>query len=290
MKKLSVLAIALAETCMFSGCGKETKQNVQPAEETYKNTESETSEECAAAQEEFSEEVVDTEESIDDEWTDEASELDEEVASVLANVDTDYNSVYWGTSYSIFEDLPGVVVSITPCIQNDQYGLLVAITNLYSDDIWFNGSAVALDEDGNQIGETYIYEPNLGSGNTAVEVIDCGQTMPDGRVQWTEGQTMEASGTYVPWETDYSVSGNPEDGYLSVDYSFYASDGTPCTGSTLTVCLLDEDGLVIGVGTEFIEKIGENEKYDGTVKVYGDKDILSLTKGVAMFANPYTME
>ena len=89
---------------------------------------------------------------------------------------------------------------------------------------------------------------------------------------------MEASGTYVPWETDYSVSGNPEDGYLSVDYSFYASDGTPCTGSTLTVCLLDEDGMVIGVGTEFIEKIGENEKYDGTVKVYGDKDILSLTK------------
>ena len=86
------------------------------------------------------------------------------------------------------------------------------------------------------------------------------------------------------------MSGNPEDGYLSVDYSFYASDGIPCTGSTLTVCLLDEDGLVIGVGTEFIEKIGENEKYDGTVKVYGDKDILSLTKGVAMFANPYTME
>ena len=157
-------------------------------------------------------------------------------------------------------------------------------------DIWFNGSAVALDEDGNKIGEIYIYEPNLGSGNTAVEVIDCGQTMPDVRVQWTEGQTMEASGTYVPWETDYSVSGNPEDGYLSVDYSFYASDGTPCTGSTLTVCLLDEDGLVIGVGTEFIEKIRENEKYDGTVKVYGDKDILSLTKGVAMFANPYTME
>lgn len=157
-------------------------------------------------------------------------------------------------------------------------------------DIWFNGSAVALDEDGNKIGEIYIYEPNLGSGNTAVEVIDCGQTMPDVRVQWTEGQTMEASGTYVPWETDYSVSGNPEDGYLSVDYSFYASDGTPCTGSTLSVCLLDEDGLVIGVGTEFIEKIRENEKYDGTVKVYGDKDVLSLTKGVAMFANPYTME
>ena len=157
-------------------------------------------------------------------------------------------------------------------------------------DIWFNGSAVALDEDGNKIGEIYIYEPNLGSGNTAVEVIDCGQTMPDVRVQWTEGQTMEVSGTYVPWETDYSVSGNLEDGYLSVDYSFYASDGTPCTGSTLTVCLLDEDGLVIGVGTEFIEKIRENEKYDGTVKVYGDKDILSLTKGVAMFANPYTME
>ena len=76
-----------------------------------------------------------------------------EVASVLANVDTDYNSVYWGYVLFYFEDLPGVVVSITPCMQKDQYGLLVAITNLYSDDIWFNGSAVALDEDGNQIGE-----------------------------------------------------------------------------------------------------------------------------------------
>ena len=80
MKKLSVLAIALVATCMFSGCGKKTEQNLQPAEETYKNTESE---ESAATQEELSEEVVDTEESIDDEWTDEASDLDEEVASVL---------------------------------------------------------------------------------------------------------------------------------------------------------------------------------------------------------------
>ena len=44
------------------------------------------------------------------------------------------------------------------------------------------------------------------------------------------------------------------------------------------------------MSTENNKKIRENEKYDGTVKVYGDKDILSLTKGVAMFANPYTME
>ena len=32
MKKLSVLAIALVATCMFSGCGKKTEQNLQPAE------------------------------------------------------------------------------------------------------------------------------------------------------------------------------------------------------------------------------------------------------------------
>ena len=77
---------------------------------------------------------------------------------------------------------------------------------------------------------------------------------------------------------------------MSVDYYFYASDGTPCTGSTLSVCLLDEDGLVIGVGTEFIEKIRDIVYYDGMVKVFGDKDMLSLSKGVARFAIPYTME
>ena len=66
-------------------------------------------EECASCKRSFSSEVgVTKSESSDDEWTDEASELlDEEVASVLANVIQNANSVYWGTSYSIFEDLPG---------------------------------------------------------------------------------------------------------------------------------------------------------------------------------------
>lgn len=66
MKKLSVLAIALAATCMFSGCGKETKQNVQPAEETYKNTESETSEECCRLPRLLTQQGLTTIERVDD--------------------------------------------------------------------------------------------------------------------------------------------------------------------------------------------------------------------------------
>ena len=101
--------------------------------------------------------------------------------------------------------------------------------------------------------KTYIDEPNLGSGNTAVEVIDCGQTMPDGRVQWTEGQTMEASGTYVPGRLIIQCL-EIQDGYLSVDYSFTFGWNT-MYGFDFDSLSLDEDGLVIGVGTEFIEKL-----------------------------------
>lgn len=63
-----------------------------------------------------------------------------------------------------------------------------------------------------------------------------------------------------------------------------------CTDAEIIVCLLDEDGLVIGVGADYISELGEGESYGGTISVYGDKKILALTKGVAMFANPYTAE
>lgn len=293
MKKLSVMAVVVAAACMLAACGKQGTVNSQATGESLESIENVSSEaqESTASQEEISESGKSKEEKPENAWTDGSTTVeDQDALSLLASLDTDYANVYWGVSYSIFDDLPGLVVSLTPCMQYDSYGLVVAITNLYNEEMTFAGNAVALDSDGNEIGETYIFEPNIGTGNTAVAVIDCGQSMPDGRVQWTECETLETTASYVPWEADYQVTGNPADEYLSVDYSFYASDGTACTDAEVIVCLLDEDGLVIGVGSDYISELGEGETYDGTVSVYGDKDILAMTKGVAMFANPYTAE
>ena len=290
MKKLSVMAVVVAATCMLAACGKQGTVDSQASAESAESISSEV-QESTASQEEITESGKSKEEKQENAWTDGNTTVeDQDALSLLASLDTDYANVYWGVSYSIFDDLPDLVVSLTPCMQYDSYGLVVAITNLYNEEMTFAGNAVALDSDGNEIGETYIFEPNIGTGNTAVAVIDCGQSMPDGRVQWTECETLETTASYVPWEADYQVTGNPADECLNVEYSFYASDGTACTDAKVTVCLLDEDGLVIGVGADYISEIGEGETYDGTVNVYGDKDILALTKGVAMFANPYTAE
>ena len=284
------MAVVVAATCMLAACGKQGTVDSQASAESAESISSEV-QESTASQEEITESGKSKEEKQENAWTDGNTTVeDQDALSLLASLDTDYANVYWGVSYSIFDDLPDLVVSLTPCMQYDSYGLVVAITNLYNEEMTFAGNAVALDSDGNEIGETYIFEPNIGTGNTAVAVIDCGQSMPDGRVQWTECETLETTASYVPWEADYQVTGNPADECLNVEYSFYASDGTACTDAKVTVCLLDEDGLVIGVGADYISEIGEGETYDGTVNVYGDKDILALTKGVAMFANPYTAE
>ncbi len=290
MKKISVMAVVLAATCMFAACGKQSTVGSQTTGESTESVSSEAQTDTVS-QEEISESGKSKEEKTENAWTDGDTAVDDQDAlSLLASLDTDYANVYWGVSYSIFDDIPGLVVSLTPCMQYDSYGLVVAITNLYNEEMTFAGNAVALDKEGNEIGETYIYAPNIGTGNTTVAVIDCGQSMPDGRVNWTECETMETTANYVPWEADYQVTGNPADECLNVEYSFYTSDGTACTDAEITVCLLDEDGLVIGVGVDYIPEIAENQKYTGTVSVYGDKDILAMTQGVAMFANPYTAE
>ena len=290
MKKLSVMAVVLAATCMLAACGKQSTMNSQATGESTESVSSEAQMDTAS-QEEISESGKSKEEKTENAWTDGNTAVeDQDALSLLASLDTDYANVYWGVSYSIFDDMPGLVISLTPCMQYDSYGLVVAITNLYNEEMTFAGNAVALDKEGNEIGETYIYAPNIGTGNTTVAVIDCGQNMPDGRVNWTECETMETTADYVPWEADYQVTGNPADECLNVEYSFCASDGTACTDAEITVCLLDQDGLVIGIGADYIPELEENKKYTGTVSVYGDKDILAMTQGVAMFANPYAVE
>lgn len=216
------------------------------------------------------------------------STLSADVEKAITSLTTDYNKVCWGSRYSPFADKPGVVISVTPCtVFGDEYGLIVAVTNLYDEDISFAGSGSALGRSGNVLGDTYIYNPCIGSGNTIIDVIACGtEEMPDGRIHWEDLDLSEAIGKYVPWEADYSGSGNGKDGLININYEMYATYGTPCNGEAIYAVLLDENGFAVGVASDYASSIGANEKYSGKIGISGNPDELMLAKGVAMFANP----
>ncbi len=73
--------------------------------------------------------------------------LDSEIASTLNGLNTDYNKVKWGSVYSIFPDNPGIVISVAPGKLFNEDILVVAITNLYDQEISFSGSAKARGKD-----------------------------------------------------------------------------------------------------------------------------------------------
>ena len=210
--------------------------------------------------------------------------LDSEIASTLNGLNTDYNKVKWGSVYSIFPDNPGIVISVAPGKLFNEDILVVAITNLYDQEISFSGSAKARGKDDAIVGETFIYQGCIGAGNTVIEYIDCDGT-PDGRISWEECEIGESYQEYVPWEADYQAKGNAQDGYLTVEYGFFASNGDACDSTMITILLVDGDGYITGVMTDYMEAIAENETKNGSVDVYGDESMLSQTKDIAIFAN-----
>lgn len=210
--------------------------------------------------------------------------LDSEIASKLNGLNTNYNKVKWGSVYSIFPDNPGIVISVAPGKLFNEDILVVAITNLYDQEISFSGSAKARGKDDAIVGETFIYQGCIGAGNTVIEYIDCDST-PDGRISWEECEIGESYQEYVPWEADYQAKGNPQDGYLTVEYGFFASNGDACDSTMITILLVDGDGYITGVMTDYMEAIAENETRNGSVDVYGDESMLSQTKDIAIFAN-----
>ena len=69
------------------------------------------------------------------------------------------------------------------------------------------------------------------------------------------------------------------------EYGFFASNGDACDSTMITILLVDGDGYITGVMTDYMEAIAENETKNGSVDVYGDESMLSQTKDIAIFAN-----
>lgn len=244
-------------------------------------------EEVESLDETDEEEIADVEEESEDKkGTLTTVALEADVKGALASLDTDYQRVYWGVQYSLFEDYPGIVVSVTPCQIFDDNAIIVAITNLYDANYSFTADATALGTDGSDIGNNFIFRPNIGPGNTVIEYINCGENIPDGRIHWDNCSLEESLTTYVPWEADYEAKMSDAKDSIIVDYSIYASDGTECRGDLLTVLFLDETGFVLGIAEDVFDDIPKDEKQQSSVEFYADKMILSQVKGLAMFTNP----
>ncbi len=209
-----------------------------------------------------------------------------DVTQLLANLQTDYNKINWGVSYSLDEQLPYLVVSIAPYVVYDEIHLLIGFTNLYNDNISLSGEAVALGADDAEIGSTYIYTGAIGGGNTVLADINCGDQKPDGRIRWKEiTSETDTLTTYVPWEADWAIEDHISDSYLTVNYEFYGAGGQAIVPGEVNFVLLDEQGNVLAKDMTYLgDEVAAGEKYAGSEDIYSDKELLSATKDMAIFA------
>ncbi|MCI5958374.1 MAG: hypothetical protein PUD03_08615 [Lachnospiraceae bacterium] len=290
MKKLNKLMILVAMLIMTMGltaCEFHVSTGSSDEKKDEEVQEEVVEEEVKEEEEEPEKEIVEDVESTDVQDEEEEIDLDDvnDWQSLISELDTEYAKVAWTNVDSVFEENPGVVVSTVPGKEFGSDVLIVAITNLYEDGFCFSGTAKALAADGSVVGETYIYEGCVGSGNTIVEYIDC-DSLPDGRIEWEDCDATETDQEFVPWEGEYEGNFSDDGEYLTIDYTVNATDGTACDEGPVTILLVDEDGNVIGVALDYMEEIEEDGSFSNSVDVYGDDGPIPDNSDVAFFANP----
>lgn len=261
----------------MSGCGFNTVIN---------NSNSNTAQEDVTL--DSNSEIVDTEKpnNTDNEST--GITLSPEVENCLTSLETDYNKIAWGVKYSIFDDYPAFVISVTPYSSKGKNYLVVALTNLYSDDISFSGDALAYDVNNSEIGPTHFSVVNIGTGSTVLQLINCEDGIPDGRIHWSDcAIEIAEKQKYIPWESDYTASGNADKGCLTVSYSIYAQDNKDMIVDDVSILLLDKSGYVIGVETDHVsDVVVAGSQLNDSIDICEDISVLNLANDIAMFANP----
>lgn len=204
-----------------------------------------------------------------------ATELDDSTREQLSKLDTDYSKIAWGSTYSIFENYPGVVISVTPFVDYDNTGLVVGITNLYDTPIEVHGSLSALASDDSVVGNAYLYKSCVSAGDTAVEYIHC-DSAPDGRILWEDAKMSDSTYKGASWTADYEITGNPADGKINVSYNAQTA------GKITDACilLLDSNGYVLAATYDYPDGNA------GSLSIYGTPEVLSKTESLAIFINP----
>lgn len=277
-----LLAMILAAG-MMTGCGKKE----EPTADTGKNAASLT-DAVNAAVDGALEETPDEKEPAEDASAANV-QLTDAAKQALASLETDYNSINWGSVYTL-GDYEGIVVSVAP-YEDDMgfWSLFVGITNLYDSDISFYAEAEALGADGESCGECVYYTSAIGSGNTVIGWFYCSDTEPDGRIHWSDIEVEEAFGKYSPWECDWSLKGSIED--MQLEYHIYCpNEEKEVDDDDLIFLILDDNGNIIGWADDYIDTCVGKEGYSTTIDVYDYNQSAGNPAGVAVFANTITDE
>ncbi len=206
------------------------------------------------------------------------SYLNADAQATLDMLDTDYNKVKWGVQYSP-TGLDYLVVSIAPFFNEDEYHLIIGVTNLYNKTIAFDGSGYAKNSSGENIGEVSVYEPAIGPGNTAIFDVAC-DGIPTGEIHWDEIQIPESVFEDAYWESDW-VLGTDNDSYLKIDYTLYSSD--KFAPGYVKVLVLDKDGYIIDYAYDY--QAEEGTSIPGTLDFF-KSDFNGNFSDIALFANP----
>ena len=202
--------------------------------------------------------------------------------TIGTNNETDYSKVTWGATYAPAEDMPGVIVSVTPMVDDyGKYTLIVGVTNTYDTPIDFAGKASAKDDNGNYIGDSYIYFGSIGSGNTSIATIYCPDGKPNGEIQWDELNITEGFSDYVPWTAKWDIQAADSDN-LTLSYDVTMEDAT-FPGDVYGL-ILDDKGIVIDYFHDYVTDSSLNvssstDKYRAGI---ANLDIAD----VALFINP----
>lgn len=214
------------------------------------------------------------------------STLSSEVKEKLSKLESDYSKVKWGVQYSLTEEYEGLVVSVTPEYDGYSNYLIVALTSLYEEPIDISANLEAKDKSDSIVGDKYIYTTAIGKGNTVVYQIYCGDSQPDGRIHWSDVEIKKSNSSFVAWEADYNVNGKKGESEYKVSYELYSANKEDFKYADVCALLLDDEGYVIGFGSDYVEETKATEKAKGEISLYGKESVLSEAKDIALFANP----
>lgn len=210
-----------------------------------------------------------------------ASYLTADAQAALDRLDTDYNKVKWGVQYSP-TGMDYLVISVTPYFAEDNYHLIIAVTNLYNTPLIFDGTGYAKGFSGENVSDISIYEPLIAPGNTAIMDVPCSD-IPSGEIHWDSINIPDSGQSDAYWESDWSIG--KADGDLKLDYTMYSSDYF--MPGYVKVLVLDSDGYVIDYADDY--NIEEGYSVSGTIAFY-KSDFNGTCSDVALFANPTIVE
>ncbi|MGN0346030.1 MAG: hypothetical protein ACI4DU_01975 [Lachnospiraceae bacterium] len=164
-----------------------------------------------------------------------------------------------------WEPYDGIVTSVGILYEYDEYNMVVAFTNLYDAPVAIKADMYALDTDGNLIGNAILDTGSIASaGGTVLEVIPCGSSIPDGRINYDECSIEVVSpDTHTLWATEFS--GSLGNGGLYMEYYIEPEEDKDLCPGWIWVLPVDSGGNIMGYYCNYISDVvpaGYQNYYD----------------------------